>query len=272
VTVVSPEKATPTSRRRWLIVVGVAWGLFVLAAGVWGVSHDKPTAREQTTIAQALPVVDTAVAKVVAAAQSPSTVTVIGGYSQMSADCRVTTARSGARYERSALFYTSPGTEAGLMDRIAAGLPKSYHVLLHRLGNAASTLYADAGTFVAVRGLIPEPGVVQVSADTGCRPKDRPVTELEPAAPADLRSSAEAVFTALGVTASGWHMYRLSCPDGPVWTVEGIGAPAPASLRDTLKDQAVVSRDDLVAYRNGPVGVAVRATSGEVIVAATSGC
>jgi hypothetical protein len=273
----APAPSAHRPRRRWLFVGTLAWAVVVTGAAIWGAHRSQPTAREQTTIAQALPVVDTAVADVVTAAGAGSaggagSVAAITGYAQLSGDCRVTSARSGSRFERAALIYTAAGTESALLDRIKAGLPASYRARVRHLG-AAPTLSADAGTFVAVTGTVTAPGVVRIAASTGCRPQDRPVTEAEAAVD---RGPVEAVFATLGVTPGGWHVHRVSCRSGrTLWTVEATGGPgsAPSSLPAALTVKpAVVIRPDLYAFRSGPVGVVARTANGVLTVTATTGC
>lgn len=279
----TPAPAPAPARRRWLLVVlVVAWALAVGGAALWSSAHDRPTAREQTTVAQALPTIDTAIADVVTAAGTTQTVVALTGYELLDASCRVTSARSGSRYERAALIFTAPGTEPALLDRIAAGLPASYRPRVRHGGSPLNhTMSADAGSFVSVRGSVPSAGTVRVAADTGCRTQDRPVSEAEPAgteptATAANRASVQAVFTVLGVAPSDWRVHRVPCRGGgTLWTVEASGGPgsAPASLpRALAQTAAVVSRADLYAYHNGLVGVAVRATDGALDVTATTGC
>jgi hypothetical protein len=246
----------------------------VLGAGVWSTSHEAPSAREQTTIAQALPVVDTAIADAVTAAGTTDTVAAISGYTRLDGACRVTSVRTGARYERAVLVYTAPGTEPAVLDRIAAGLPAGYRARVRHVG-PVSTLDADAGTFVAVSGAITAPGVVRISADTGCRPQDGPVTETAPSTVDADRAAVTAVFAALGVTPQDWQVHQVPCRGGgTLWTVEAT-APATAGidLRGALRQApAVVARSDVYAYRSGPVGVAVRGSGGLLDVSATTGC
>src|SRR5690349_14347855 len=61
----SPGRAR--GRRRWLIIVALAWALVVGVVGYLSSQHGKPTVREQTTIASARPTVDRAAGAVAAA-------------------------------------------------------------------------------------------------------------------------------------------------------------------------------------------------------------
>jgi hypothetical protein len=249
----------------------------VLAAGLWGVWHDRPTAREQTTIAEALPVADAAIGRVASAADGTDTVAAIGGYSQISRDCTVTAARSGQRFQRTLLLYTTRDNEGLLLDRIAARLPASYHATVRHIAPPGNALSADAGTFVAVHGVVLGPGVVRVDADTGCRPVSHPVSEPDSASTSPDRAPVEAVFARLGLRPTGWRTHRVPCPgEGSLWTVEATGGPGvPASLAVPLKDSApapVIARADLVAYRGGTGQVAASENGGMLTVTSTTGC
>jgi hypothetical protein len=273
----SPPPASAPARRRWLLVAVLAWALVVGGTALWSAFHNAPTAREQTTVAQALPTVDAAIADVVIAADPTRSVAAITGYTRLDAACRVTTARSGSRFERAASIYTTPGTEAALLDRIAAGLPSRYQPKVRHGDSAlAHSLTADAGLFVSIRAAISSPGTVRVAADTGCRPQDRPVSEAEPTETSAGRTPVQAVFTALRVPARDWHAHRVPCRSGgALWTVEAIGGPgsAPASLHTALQQTTVlIGRADLYVYLGGAFGVVVRTTDGVLDVAVTMGC
>jgi hypothetical protein len=273
----SPPSAPAPTRRRWLLVAVLAWALAVGGTALWSTFHDAPTAREQTTVAQALPTVDAAIADVVTAADPTRSVAAITGYTKLDAACRVTTARSGSRFERAASIYTTPGTEAALLDRIAASLPKRYQPKVrHGESALAHSLTADAGLFVSVRAAVSSPGTVRVAADTGCRTQDRPVSEAEPPESSAGRTPVQAVFTALKVLPSSWQAHRVPCRGGgALWTVEATSGPgsAPASLHTVLQQTPVlIGRADLYVYRGGSLGVVVRIADGVLDVAVTMGC
>jgi hypothetical protein len=271
-----PAVRRPRPGRRWLVVAIVAWGLVVAGLGVWAVRHSQATIREQTTISQALTTADRAIADLLHAARASGTdvVAAVNGYSLVG-DCRVTSVRRGGRWQREALLFVAPGAEPGLLDRIAAGLPGRYRARVRHGSSALRTLSADAGNFVAVRGGIEAPGQVRVSADTGCRPVDRPVREPE-AAGAD-RAPVQAVLGRLGLTATSWRTHAVPCASGgTLWTVEGVAGPggAPQSLTEALgaTGPAVLARPEVYAYRSGPLELAVRSVDGTVTVTATAGC
>ena len=263
-----------TPRRRILIAVTAAWAVLLVVVAVYAARHGAPTVRGQSSVAEALPTLDRAIADVAVAASPAAPVPEISGYQEVSRSCSITAVRSGARYERTIHLYVPEGQEPALLDRIRAGLPDRYAAettLNHR------ELTADAGNFVVRRGAV-GPGEVTLNADTGCRPLTRPVTEKQPPSPAASRAPAETVLATLRVSGVTWRTHRVDCPrGGSVWTVEADGpaGSAPASLVDALRaaaPAAVVARPALYAYWSGPVGVVVRTHDGIVTVTATTGC
>jgi hypothetical protein len=261
------------SRRRVLIAVTVAWIVLLAALAVQAARHDPPTVRGQTTIDQALPTVDRAVADLTVAAEASDVVVEITGYRRVSGKCTITTARPGTRYERAVYLYVSAGQEPNLIDRIRTGLPRRYDTTVTR--TARRELTADAGDFVAVRGGIVGPGQVRISADTGCRPGGGPGRGPHPAV--DQRP-VDAALAVLHVPAADRRTASIGCPRGGAITTDEADGPtgsAPASLPDALTGgtpEPVVAQPTLYAYRSGPVGVVVRTHDGIVTVTATAGC
>jgi len=260
-------------RRRVLITVTVAWIVLLAALAVHAARHDGPTVRGQTTIDQALPAVDRAVADLTVAAEASDVVVEISGYRQVSGACTITAARPGARYERVVHLYVAAGRESALVDRVRTGLPRRYDTTVTR--TARRELTADAGDFVAVRGSIVGPGQVRISADTGCRARGEPIPDTRPAVEA---KPVDTVLDALHVTAAERRTAIIGCSrGGAIATAEADGpaGSAPASLPDALRGgtpEPVVAQPTLYAYRNGPVGVVVRTHDGIVTVTATTGC
>jgi hypothetical protein len=269
---VTSSSPAPTRRHpRWLAWATVTWAVIIAMAAIWGAWHGRPTVREQSTIGAALPVADAAIGRVAAAAAGPDAVAALGGYSQTSADCRVTPVRSGQRYERWIDLYTAQGNEGPVLDRIAARLPASYHATVRHVPPPGNALEADAGTFVAVHGVILGPGVVRVTADTGCRPVSHPVSEPDAASTVPDRAPVQGVLDRLGATSPDWRTHRVPCPSGgSLWTVEATARGA-ASLTG-LASSPVISRPDLVAYRTGPAQLTVSENSGVLVVTSTTGC
>jgi hypothetical protein len=266
--------ATPGAprRRRWLVVGSVAWAVLLAVLAGYAARRGEPTVRAQTSVAQALPTVDRAIAEVVTAASPGGAVAEITGYREVDASCTITAARAGARYERVVRLYVPAGREAPLLKEVAAKLPSDYDARVH------GELTADAGNYVAVRGGVVGPGQVRIAADTGCRPSTGPVSEAQPPSPTASRAPAEAALATLGVRDARWQTHRVACPrGGAVWTVQADGpaGSAPASLAaalGTASPDAVLNRPDLYAYRSGPAGVVARTHDGIVTVTATTGC
>src|SRR5262245_12522739 len=119
-------QAGPKPARPWIVAVVVAWTALLAGGIVWAVRRGEPTAREQTTVAQARPVVDRAAAQLATAAGSDGlAVVAISGF-ERAGTCSVTVVRSGVRYHRVVTAVVQPGTELELLRRVAARLPASY--------------------------------------------------------------------------------------------------------------------------------------------------
>ncbi|GII21377.1 hypothetical protein Pme01_09740 [Planosporangium mesophilum] len=267
----SPTRpASPASRRRWLVVITTLWAVLVTGLALYAAHRGGSTVRTQTSVSQALPTVDRAVAEAVTAAAPAGAVAQVGGYHEVSGRCTVTAVRNGARYERVAHLYVPAGQEGALLDRIRAALPGDYDAQVRD-----RRLTADAGDFVALKGSVEGAGEVRISADTGCRPLTAPVREASEAAD---RRPVEAVLATLKVGGAAWQTHRVPCAQGGyVRTVQADGpaGSGPASLVDALRataPDAVVARPELYAYRSGPVGIVARTRNGAVTVTATTGC
>lgn len=259
-------------RRRWLVAVTVLWALVLAAAGVWAVRHDPATVREQVSAADSKPVVDSVIATAVLAADPTSTVAAISGY-QRTGSCRLTPVRRGARYRRTATVYTRPGGEPGLLDRVAAGMPADWAAGVRHTGGT-QVLRADAGSFVAVRGIVAGRGEVRIDADTGCRPAGEVPGDGAPGDPA-VRARATAVLDRLHAAAGSWSYPTVDCPAGgrlTTATTTGTGA-GPARLSDVATPPVLLDRDDVVAYRSGDDQVVLRrGAGGTVVVSVTQRC
>jgi hypothetical protein len=253
--------------KRWIILATVVWGVVIAGLGYYSLRNDPPTAREQTTIAEALPYVDAAIADVASTLEPDTTVAAVSGYNRVGRSCSVTVAREGTRYERVITVYTKEGSEPALLDRIRNSLPERY-----KAGLSRNMLSADAGNFVAVRGGVTGPGQVRIAADTGCRVHDARVQETESSS--GDSAPVQSVLDALKVTAKTWQAFKVACPSGnAIWTVAATAA-APPALPDSLRPASgvVLAKPDVLAFRSGPAGVAVRITDGTVTVTSTTGC
>jgi hypothetical protein len=263
-----PPPPVDPRRRRVLIAICAAWTLVLLLGGVWYAWHGRPSVREQTTIAQAAPTVDRAIGQVIAAAGA-GVVPAITGYDKLES-CAVTPVRIGARYDREVWLAAAPGTESGLLDRIAAGLPAGYRpVATHPStgGSPAPRLAADAGDYVAISGSVDRSGLVRITASTGCRPLGHPpAADPAVAPPTADRAPIDRVLAALGVTGVRWADHRLPCG---LRTVEAVGAAGNtlAALPPPAQPPLVDSAD---AYAEAG-GLLVRVDGEQTTVTFTSG-
>ncbi len=267
-----PEPPGARRRRRRLFALGALWALVLLASGVWYALHGGHTVREQTTIAQAAPVVDEATAWVLSAA-GPGPVAAIGGYTS-AGGCDITPVRRGEQWGRAIRLATPPGSERALLERIGAGLPARYAARVHT-GDVSSTLYADAGDYVAVSGKVEAPGLVRVAVSTGCRPvPHRPAADPSSAPAGAERAAVEQALRGLGSAATGWAVHELPCGPvggGRVRTVTATAAAPAGALTAAAAGTAVVNSPELVATRDGTVGTMARRDGDTLTVSATSG-
>jgi hypothetical protein len=256
-----------------VVAIGVAWAVILVAGVVWSVWRGAPTAREQTTVAQARPVVDLASARIAAAAAADDAVVAVSGFERTDA-CSVTVFRSGARYQRVVTVAVATGAEEAVLRRVAAGLPPSYKAAVTTV--TGLKLRGDAGLFVALTGTVGEPGRVRFVADTGdCRPEgDLPPADSERPRPA---THVDDAFTRLRVAPEAWARHEIACPGGGAMsTVEGTGREN--DLPDAIdagmgrREGLVVATPDLYAYRAGTVDVMVRIEGSRLVVSATTRC
>ncbi|MET7421367.1 hypothetical protein [Dactylosporangium sp. NPDC005555] len=260
-------------KRRWIVAATAAWALAVAGFAYYSSRNDAPTSRDQTTIAEGLPVVDGALARVAAALDPATTVTALGGYTRTDRSCRVTSAREGTRFERVLMVYVRKDTEPAVLDRVRGALPASYDSHLVS-GSNTHLLTADAGGFVTLRGALVQPGQLRFVADTGCRVQDAAVQEATPQSQSANRAPVQAVLDTLKQTASDWRTHRLTCPGGgTLWTVEAVTTGDGAASRATVPATAVVlDEPKLFAFRAGDAGVALRVEGDALHITSTAGC
>lgn len=279
---VSTLRVWPWFALVWAVVVGV---LVVV-----GVHNGEITAKEQSTVSEALPIVDRTIADLSAVLAPATTVVAIGPYELATEGCRITPVRAGNRYQRVLTVYAAAGTEQGLLAGVAENLPEHY-------ATAATdrVLRADAGDFVTVRGEAGTSGKIRFVVDAGCRPgrySDRLPSPSD--APQQVRELATTAIDLLGGVASKRTARRLDCPGvgsgaggrdragspevaGSVgWTyrtlLRGAG-PLTALTPDRLAGATiVVSGAETLAYRIGQVEVAVSRSGETTSVEATSRC
>jgi hypothetical protein len=255
-----------------MVIATVAWVVVLLAGFAWAVLRGQPTAREQTTVEDAIPVLMQAQSDLVRAATADGLAVVALDPMEQST-CDVTVARDGVRLQAPILAFVTAGTEQALMERIVDRLPASYEAQV-RAGRVPR-LTADAGTWVGITGAVVAPGHVRIVADTGdCRPAGE-VVAADPLFVAD-RGAAQAALDHLGMTAQAWTARSVGCAGGTVATVQAVTADSSnpgaldVNLRDLVGTGNVVSASDLVAYVSGGAGVAVRVVGTRVMVTSTT--
>jgi len=151
----------------WAGGLVAAWAVALLVAAVWSAHHDPATVREQSGLAGGRQAVERAVALVVETA-GPGVRVDVQPIQQRSG-CEITLARSGTELDQTVLLTVPDDRDPMvLLDRLVAGLPANWGARYHV---ASNRFFADAGDFVAVRGgLADQPGRVELTAATGCRP------------------------------------------------------------------------------------------------------
>jgi hypothetical protein len=262
--------------RRWIVAIVVVWSVALLAWGAWGVLHSSVTDREQTTVAAAVPTVNRAVDEVVTASTVDGQAVVSLSDLKSEGPCKVTTFRSGGRYQRVVTALVQPGNEDALLQRVAARLPGSYKTMLS--SRKPLTMTADAGFYVAINAAMVAPGVVQFVVDTGrCRSTgDIPASATS--ADTDQSAAVREILARLGTSPLSIHRYAIPCSNGgELSTVEAFsdanpGTPPEAKLSDISGATPVVTTDTLYAYIVERSQIAVRAVKGGIDVTATVLC
>jgi hypothetical protein len=251
----------------------VLWAIVLAVIAYASVRRGDATVRDQSSAADARPVVDRAVGELAAAAGAAG-VLHISGY-DLERDCRITPVRSGVTLTREVTIYAREADGPGLLDQIVKALPAGYDAVARHTAKAHA-LRADAGDFVAIRGSITSPGVVSLSVDTGCRPAG----DIELTEPAADRSVINPVLGAFGATAKAVTAAEAPCPNGgTVRTVRADATPGtpPTSLSEPLRPlttgaTVIVNAPDRVAYRTPQAAVSVDADGGDLAIATTTGC
>ena len=111
--VAAPSRSAGAKKRprAWVVTVVVVWVVALAATGGWALAKGAPTAREQTTVTDALPVVDRAVALIAGAAGvDGQAVAAISGFDRVG-DCSITLVRPGERYQRTVTVVVTPVRE-----------------------------------------------------------------------------------------------------------------------------------------------------------------
>ena len=207
--------------RNWLLLIVSAWVAVLLAGIGWAVVRGRPTDREQTTVAAALPYVDAAASRIAATAEADGqAVSVVSGFDKVG-DCKVSLVRPGQRFQRVVTVLVAPGTEGAAFQRIAARLPASYKVTVRTA--PLPSLVGDAGLFVRIVGNKAGDGVLRIALDTGSCRSLGPL--LVPTPPPGNRTAVAPAFERLGLTPVQTMVFAVPCTRGPgqLSTVESLG-------------------------------------------------
>jgi hypothetical protein len=276
-----PEPAPARSRRRWLLAGVAGWAVLLLVVAYVSVRRDEPTVREQRDLATAAPLLSRALGEVLAGA-GPDTVIELTGPA-MERGCRITPMRDGANVVGTLTLRTAEADAPALLDRLAQRLPAEYRARVrHSTNGETHSMRADAGEFVGIEGGVTDPGVIRLTAETGCRPVPPGFEIVNPAIGLPIDGEPARVLGALGVPVSGPvdRTGGVPCPAGGVgYTTRATGqGTARSSFGDALRPLAgagaivVADQPALYAYRSGPLSVVVEAAGGVIRVAATTGC
>lgn len=277
------DEAVTGSRRRWVYALVAGWALLLAGIAFLPVASGDATVLEHRSPVRAQPVVDRGVAAAVSAA-GPDIAVAVTDY-RLRQRCEIAQFREGGDFARIAYLHTAPGTEKALLQRLADSFGERHDVrgplrdgsfsvglaefvtLRAAPTGGESEDRADAGT-----------GVVQVTVSTGCRPIDAPVATFRAMPTTDDYAHFSPMLLALGVTTGTWATHQATCDGGTIRTVEFSTpagdsgpltrlAPSPSARRP-----AIVSRPDLVAYRDGATSVVARRTGDTVTVLSTVDC
>ncbi|HEX5597819.1 MAG TPA: hypothetical protein VFX61_17670 [Micromonosporaceae bacterium] len=280
----APAPATPGPdpgrNRIWWLVAIAGWAVLLLVLAYVSVGRAAPTVREQRSLAEAVPVVHRALADLVTAAGPDAVVKL--STAVVDEGCRISPLRSGATLQQSITFHTAETDGPVLLDQIAQRLPAGYRAQArHSDDGKVHTLRADAGEFVGIKGGVSEPGVLTLTASTGCRPAS-PGIGGDPEAGSPVDEEPARVLAALGATAAEpVRRTFAACPGGggAIHTVQTLGrGTVPQPLGDALRPLAstdpvvIVDEPDRYAYRDGPLNVVVQTGDGEIRVAVTRAC
>ncbi|MEV4627731.1 hypothetical protein AB0J90_15735 [Micromonospora sp. NPDC049523] len=273
-----PGPASPRSRRRWLLVGVAAWAVLLLLVAYVSIRGDAPTVREQRDVAAAMPVLRRAMGQLLAGAGSDPVVEISGP--AMERGCRITPLRDGGELIGTITLRTAEAEAPALLDRVAEHLPTEYRARVrHNPTVGTHTLRADAGEFVAIYGDVTDPGVVELSTESGCRPVPANFDFVENLMGLPIDAEPGRLLAALGLAASGppQRLGNAPCPTGEiVYTASASApdAPPPAALRALTAQGATVVTDDpaLYAYRTPTRSVVITLTPTQTKIQTTTPC
>ncbi|GIH11334.1 hypothetical protein Rhe02_94010 [Rhizocola hellebori] len=154
--------STNNSRLWW--IVGGAWALLLVGLGTWSAFNSPATVRDQSTVVSGKATIDRVVGQISDKLSEPWRLD-DGGYQEST--CSITPMRDGKSATRTVTLSGPDGSEQAELVRLA----DQFDSRIRSSGTQASSLYFDAGNFVAVRARDHGPGVIVVELKTGCRPE-----------------------------------------------------------------------------------------------------
>jgi hypothetical protein len=246
------------SQRKWWIAAVLALLVPVGAgAGVLIWRHKHPS---RPPVAAVTPVLDQAIAGVVAAIGDTAAVTVSG--------LVPTTACSGGRiYTRTADLYMDPSSEDSVIAAIVASLPASERPRGPQLGSALIDVSLANGTTLQVGHI--DAGWLAATARSGCRSAGpSAVAPSAMATPAPTDGTLTGLLTALGTAPAAWRSTTVECTGSGGQIVTVSASSAPTSL-DNIRVRlaklvpagitAFTSPSDRIAWRQGSISTVIEA-------------
>ena len=246
-------------------MIGVLALLVIGGGGAAGVAWWRWDTARQPAVADAVAVMNRAVADAVAAA-GPDAAVALSDVLR-STTCRINLFRDGGVFTANADLYTDLGGEDSLINAMAQRLSASYAVRRGPAVSGVSPLLATVpgGVELSVRKV--SEGWLSVSARTGCSLGSVPAPSS--ASPTDAGAAGiTALFADLGTRATAFSRRRLDCSGGAIVTVAAVSAPVDSSslgrrLAGVLPAgarQFTSGTSNRVAYRDGSTSVVVAAT------------
>jgi len=160
---VKERKPLSTNKSRLWWLVGGAWALLLLGLGAWSAFNSPASIRDQSTLASGKGTVDRVVGQI-SDELSEKWRLDDGGYYENT--CSITPMRDGKAATRTVTLSGPGGGEEAELGRLA----EQFDSRVKTTDSSVSSVYFDAGNFVAVRARENGSGVIVVELKTGCRP------------------------------------------------------------------------------------------------------
>lgn len=189
--------------RRLVLLVAVWAVLLVALAFLW--PQGDPTVREQVPVGDSRPEIAVAVEAAVTAASGYDDAVFTVGAFEKEADCSLTPVRPGVAYEQIVRLYARPENARSVLSRMYDALHTDYDLV----GNGDGAYLGYSGPFVTAELALADDGAVTWRLDTGCRPDDEPVAQVE--AVGTPSPEAAGVAGALGFAGTRWVRTAAGC-------------------------------------------------------------